>query len=194
MKLVQLAQENITNTRPIITGSVESVYGKASLTEEEKEKHRVLVEEASKLPGLIYTTFSSIENLPFLTVTISLFANGSDDTWTTTMNALWDTGYQITTISQDLVPVEWHNSQLPYSAIIQIHGYQESITTTLAVRPRNSMPNQSNILILGQFSLIAGLIAEWRGSNAQLPNSQINLHSFTEVDILGGGTFSFTPQ
>lgn len=62
-KLVQLTQESMMNTRPIVTGSVESGYGKASLTGEEKEKHRVLVEEASKLPGLIYTTFSSIENL-----------------------------------------------------------------------------------------------------------------------------------
>lgn len=55
-KLVQLTQESMMNTRPIITGSVEFGYGKASLTEEEQEKHRVLVEEASKLPGLIYTT------------------------------------------------------------------------------------------------------------------------------------------
>eukprot|EP01127_Copromyxa_protea_P023204 TRINITY_DN862_c0_g2_i1.p1 TRINITY_DN862_c0_g2~~TRINITY_DN862_c0_g2_i1.p1 ORF type:complete len:160 (-),score=12.89 TRINITY_DN862_c0_g2_i1:79-558(-) len=90
------------------------------------------------------------------------------------------TGCQITTISRDWVSLDFLPA-MSYSADIQVQGHPQIVSTRVSVRERVNMPNQSNILVLGQFSFISGMVAEWRGSHCQHPSSEIILRSFTEI-------------
>jgi len=177
-------------TDPIPEGPFRAV----SLSDAEVQKRRTLIEGALALPGLIFATFQSDGGLPYVRVTLTMYAlDDSSETYTAEFSALWDSGCQITTICRDLIPERFQAKEL-YSGDIRVHGYREEVTTAVAVRERATMPNSANILILGQYSFISGMVVEWRGSSCAPPSSQILLHSFQERSEVGSTVITFTEE
>eukprot|EP01127_Copromyxa_protea_P010773 TRINITY_DN2659_c0_g1_i5.p1 TRINITY_DN2659_c0_g1~~TRINITY_DN2659_c0_g1_i5.p1 ORF type:complete len:260 (+),score=24.98 TRINITY_DN2659_c0_g1_i5:215-994(+) len=163
--------------------------GRYTPTPEEAAKLRKLVKEASKVTPVYlvqYTTPSSINpHVPFIPVEV-LFKwvteSGEVDSFTLTMNAIWDSGCSITTISSELVP------GLPQGLIpgqIFIEGYQEGVDTAINLVPRESMPYKLEGILLGEWQFMDSLVYEWRGQNCGDSAERvgcIELHSFKPLD------------
>eukprot|EP01127_Copromyxa_protea_P023827 TRINITY_DN911_c0_g1_i4.p2 TRINITY_DN911_c0_g1~~TRINITY_DN911_c0_g1_i4.p2 ORF type:complete len:103 (-),score=5.99 TRINITY_DN911_c0_g1_i4:20-328(-) len=67
-----------------------------------------IVEKASKLPPKRFLTFPVGEHFPYVPIRLEYFDANDQPIWVLDKWAIWDTGANITTVSNDLIPEGRH--------------------------------------------------------------------------------------
>jgi len=64
---------------------------------------------------------------------------------------------------------------------LRIGNCSQYLDVTLYPKPKNRMPNESNILLLGEHLFLERLCFEWRGSQSQEPCNQMNFGTYKDI-------------
>jgi len=94
------------------------------------------VEECIRRGSKIYVTYQSLDSLPFVPVQLILIhsTNDGDIEFHKHLYALLDTGAQVTTISNELLPEPMKSLSI-ISGTIRFGGYHEPVDIVIEVRP-----------------------------------------------------------
>lgn len=164
--LLQKTPNNPPMMKPVKNENVSTLLPNDLSTRE--AKWNSMIQSMPSNP-LFFASFQSWDHLPFVPVTMNIFHGVHGEIYSLTGHALFDTGAQVSCISDDFLP-EFLRHEVLLKVDIIIEGY-EAISTIVSVRPRLQMPNQSSIFIIGQYGLIENLCFDYHGSITAVPNN-----------------------